>query len=392
MDLESKSLAPFLDRLVAQTKAASYKELRSVDFWNRRISTVAFLHHFDLSSIEILSLTNNAITDAGLAPLANAPCRDRITELYLRKNVLSDLGKLVVVLAQLKGLRHLWTSENPVCNGNPLYRPVLVLALTDAILSVKSIGGIESEISRSSFTCGHLEKLDQVAITDEEKRAAASNSEAVAFLGKLGFFTGYSYVGPAVSSRKNSGAEGAGKVSSNAPQHEQIRVTGSREERKSTRGTGSAESSASASTGPEGQGKDEAANSRKPRSRTAESDTARRTNVETTNSAAAVPVPVPVSVVGAAAGPSRPPPTAPMMQLASVATGGADFGAVESGRSSIASGRSAGYAGGGAVAAAAAVPGSGVSIRPTFAAILTLIPTLDDSERRLLRDYLKRRH
>ena len=75
-----------------------------------------------MPNLEIVSLSVNRIST--LEPFSYCPL---IQELYLRKNMFADL-KEISHLAQLKNLRVLWLSDNPI-SSDPNYRSTIIKLL-----------------------------------------------------------------------------------------------------------------------------------------------------------------------------------------------------------------------------------------------------------------------
>jgi hypothetical protein len=94
-----------------------------------------------MPSLEIVSLSVNKIRT--LRPFANL---QNLKELYLRRNLIANLNE-IKYLTDCHNLSVLWLSENPICD-NPNYRAVVICVLPQ------------------------LQKLDDIAITDEERDRA----------------------------------------------------------------------------------------------------------------------------------------------------------------------------------------------------------------------------
>ncbi|XP_071977091.1 cilia- and flagella-associated protein 410 isoform X2 [Engystomops pustulosus] len=97
-----------------------------------------------------MTLSANGISI--LEPISH--CQN-LTELYLRKNNISDLGQLYY-LKHLPRLKILWLSENPCCNPDPHKYRMTVLK-----------------------TLPNLQKLDNQAVTAEEVSHAMSEGEEI---------------------------------------------------------------------------------------------------------------------------------------------------------------------------------------------------------------------
>jgi Leucine-rich repeat (LRR) protein len=75
-----------------------------------------------MPNLEVVSLSVNKIST--LQPFSQC---FKIQELYLRKNLVSDLSE-ITHLVNLKNLRVLWLSDNP-CSADQYYRPTIIRLL-----------------------------------------------------------------------------------------------------------------------------------------------------------------------------------------------------------------------------------------------------------------------
>jgi Leucine-rich repeat (LRR) protein len=80
-----------------------------------------------LPNVEILSLSLNKITS-----LRDFVGCLKLTELYLRKNMIGDLAE-IKYLQQLPNLRVLWLSHNPCSDTNKNYRQYVIKMLPNLI-------------------------------------------------------------------------------------------------------------------------------------------------------------------------------------------------------------------------------------------------------------------
>ena len=133
-----KALTPEL--IVHKTKTDQFDKIKSLNLWGNEISDLSILK--ELKNVEVLSLSVNKISS--LVHFSNCI---HLTELYLRKNNISNLGE-IQHLKNLKQLKVLWLWDNPICEQQNLYRPYIIHVLP------------------------HLMKLDNLNVTQEEKDAA----------------------------------------------------------------------------------------------------------------------------------------------------------------------------------------------------------------------------
>ena len=126
--------------LIAQkVKSDRIESIRNLNLWGSNIEDISIIE--EMPSLEIVSLSVNKIRT--LRPFANL---QNLRELYLRQNLISNLNE-IKHLTDCQNLSVLWLSQNPICD-NPNYRAVVICVLPQ------------------------LQKLDDIAITDEERDKA----------------------------------------------------------------------------------------------------------------------------------------------------------------------------------------------------------------------------
>ena len=126
--------------LIAQkVKSDRIESIRNLNLWGSNIEDISIIE--EMPSLEIVSLSVNKIRT--LRPFANL---QNLRELYLRQNLISNLNE-IKHLTDCQNLSVLWLSQNPICE-NPNYRAVVICVLPQ------------------------LQKLDDIAITDEERDKA----------------------------------------------------------------------------------------------------------------------------------------------------------------------------------------------------------------------------
>ena len=131
------------DLILQRTKAASLDSVKNLNLWGNDIDDVRILK--EMPNIEVLSLSVNKI--ASLKPFQY--CK-KLTELYLRKNLIVDLSEIKYIQA-LPGLKVLWLWDNP-CAEVPNYRETVLAALPN------------------------LAKLDNQAVTPEERAQSGAHA------------------------------------------------------------------------------------------------------------------------------------------------------------------------------------------------------------------------
>ena len=126
--------------LIAQkVKSDRIESIRNLNLWGSNIEDISIIE--EMPSLEIVSLSVNKIRT--LRPFANLT---NLRELYLRRNLITNLNE-IKYLTDCQNLTVLWLSENPICD-NPNYRAVVICVLPQ------------------------LQKLDDIAITDDERDKA----------------------------------------------------------------------------------------------------------------------------------------------------------------------------------------------------------------------------
>jgi len=132
---------PLTSELILQkTKASSLDCVKNLNLWGNEVDDVRIVR--EMPNLEVLSLSVNKISS--LKPFQY--CK-KLSELYLRKNLISDLSELKY-LQGLGSLKVLWLWDNP-CAEQPRYRETVLAYLPNLV------------------------KLDNQAVSPEEKQAAS---------------------------------------------------------------------------------------------------------------------------------------------------------------------------------------------------------------------------
>jgi Leucine-rich repeat (LRR) protein len=113
-----KPLRP--DLIIQRSKSDRLDMVKSLNLWGNDIEDVSILR--ELPNVEILSLSVNQITT-----LEDFSHCGKLSELYLRKNLISDLAE-VQYLRGLRNLRVLWLQDNP-CSDERNYRAYVISIL-----------------------------------------------------------------------------------------------------------------------------------------------------------------------------------------------------------------------------------------------------------------------
>jgi hypothetical protein len=129
------------DLIKMRGKTDNLALIENLNLWGSELNDVSLLR--DVPNVRILSLSVNH-----LDTLKYFASLTKLQELYMRRNAIKSLSE-INYLTRLKDLRILWLSENPICSI-PFYREFVIKSLPS------------------------LTKLDDKAITDDERRYAAS--------------------------------------------------------------------------------------------------------------------------------------------------------------------------------------------------------------------------
>ena len=133
-----KALTPEL--ILQRQKTDKLANIKNLNLWANDLDDISALK--EMPQIETASLSMNKIRS--LRDFAS--CK-RLTELYLRKNMIAELNE-IKYLAQCPQLKVLWLWDNPI-SQHPLYRQFVIKTLPNLI------------------------KLDNSAVTQEERSACA---------------------------------------------------------------------------------------------------------------------------------------------------------------------------------------------------------------------------
>ncbi len=136
-----KTLTPELIR--QRCKTDKLQNVKNLNLWGNDLDDISILK--DMPNIEICSLSLNKI-----ASLKFFQTCDKMTELYLRKNAVSDLLE-IKHLAHCPALKVLWLWDNPI-SEHPFYRPFIIKTLPNLV------------------------KLDNDAVTSDERVEAAQRT------------------------------------------------------------------------------------------------------------------------------------------------------------------------------------------------------------------------
>jgi len=138
------------DMIVARTRVSDLAGVKKLNCWGADIDDVSVLKK--CHNVEMLSLSLNSIDS-----LSDFQHCKKLQELFLRKNHINSLRELLW-LKDLGKLKNLWLAENPCCGG----------------------GGNENQYRQTVIhNLPQLEKLDNVAISSQERAEALRYGEGV---------------------------------------------------------------------------------------------------------------------------------------------------------------------------------------------------------------------
>ena len=112
------------DLILQRTKAGNLESVKNLNLWGNDIDDVRILK--EMPNLEVLSLSVNKI--ATLKPFQY--CK-KLSELYLRKNDISDLNEIKYI-QNLPLLKVLWLWDNP-CAEVANYRELVISALPNLV-------------------------------------------------------------------------------------------------------------------------------------------------------------------------------------------------------------------------------------------------------------------
>ena len=124
------------DFILQKCKNDRLTSIKNLNLWGNKLEDISTLS--DVPNMEICSLSLNNITSLKVFQHTK-----KLKELYLRKNLISDLRELKY-LVPLPNLKVLWLWDNPICQ-HPLYRHYCIKLLPNLV------------------------KLDSTAVTSEER-------------------------------------------------------------------------------------------------------------------------------------------------------------------------------------------------------------------------------
>ena len=136
-----KKLTPEI--IIQKAKSDKFEMIKNLNLWGNDLQDISIIR--ELSNVEVLSLSVNSIST-----LADFSYCHQLSELYLRKNFISNFSELKH-LKNLQNLKVLWLCDNP-CSNLPNYRIAVIKLLPQLV------------------------KLDNSLITEEE-RIQAQNLE-----------------------------------------------------------------------------------------------------------------------------------------------------------------------------------------------------------------------
>ena len=125
------------DFILQKCKNDRLSSIKNLNLWGNKLEDISVLA--EVPNMAICSLSLNNITSLNVFQHTK-----KLKELYLRKNMISDLRELKYLVA-LPNLQVLWLWDNPICQ-HPLYRQYCIKLLPNLV------------------------KLDSTAVSNEERQ------------------------------------------------------------------------------------------------------------------------------------------------------------------------------------------------------------------------------
>eukprot|EP00347_Sterkiella_histriomuscorum_P016658 403352350 len=156
---------PLTKELILQKcKTEKLSSIKNVNLWGNDLDDLSILQ--DMPNVEIVSLSLNKI--ATLSFFQNCT---KLSELYLRKNQITDLSE-IRYLQHLPNLRVLWLSHNP-CSEHPLYRPFIVKHLPSLVKLDNA------EVSQEERQQVRLINFDHITHSSSNNHSSSTNRLSV---------------------------------------------------------------------------------------------------------------------------------------------------------------------------------------------------------------------
>lgn len=112
------------ETVLTRTKAGTLENVKNLNLWGNDIDDISILR--EMPNLEVISLSVNKINSLKYFQY----CK-KLTELYLRKNLIADLRE-VKYLQNLQGLKVLWLWDNP-CADSENYRSTVLSMLPNLV-------------------------------------------------------------------------------------------------------------------------------------------------------------------------------------------------------------------------------------------------------------------
>ena len=131
------------EKILNRTKAPSLHHVKNLNCWGWKISDISIVKR--MPNLRVLNLSVNEITT-----LQHLQDCHQLVELYLRRNLISDLNELRY-LQNLKHLRVIWLSNNS-CTNTENYRDKVcqILPQLEKLDNQRISKGTDSDDQRSS--------------------------------------------------------------------------------------------------------------------------------------------------------------------------------------------------------------------------------------------------
>lgn len=156
-----------IDLIVQKCKTDNLQKIKKLDVWSSDLEEVSIIK--DLQALEICSLSLNKITQ-----LKYFQHSQNLTELYLRKNLISDLFE-IRCLQNCQKLKVLWLWDNPIAQ-HPLYRQFIIKTLPNLMKLDNTPIGMEErlEIQRMNLSDQDVIKGNNEINMNQNKSASSA--------------------------------------------------------------------------------------------------------------------------------------------------------------------------------------------------------------------------
>lgn len=150
-----------------QANVPSIHEVKNLNMWGKNLTDVSIIEK--MPALENIALSVNKIQT--LKPFAACP---KLRELFLRNNLISDFEE-IGYLVNLKNLRTLWLSENPIAK-EPNYRSRVIQMLPQLTKLDEADVTAADKVPVQHYSKPEIESLPPVPLRQEYKPSSGRKS------------------------------------------------------------------------------------------------------------------------------------------------------------------------------------------------------------------------